>query len=81
MIDFGKSDKMRKKIYIYIFNISFVNELSVCNILNQSELICLHTVKWLSSRIWLIGENKTGTTNLSQSGPGSNGNEGVFYII
>ena len=30
---------------------------------------------------WLIDGVLTGNTNLSQSGPGSNGNEGVLHIL
>ena len=34
-------------IYIYIYpDIWFVNEYFVGNILNKTDLICLHTVKW-----------------------------------
>ena len=40
----------------------------------------MHTVKWLSSSIQPRDETLTGTTALGQSGPGSNGNEGVLYI-
>ena len=31
-------------------------------------------------QFWLIDETITGTTNLGQSGPGSNGNKGVLHI-
>ena len=55
--------------------------------LNKTELICLHTVKWFQvilynsdSSIWLIDETQTGTITLGQSGPGSNGTEGVLHI-
>ena len=36
--------------------------------------------KWLNNSIWPIDETLTGTTNLSQSGTGDNGNEGVLHI-
>ena len=36
--------------------------------------------KWLNITIWPIDGTLTSTTNPGQSGPGSNGNEGVFYI-
>ena len=36
--------------------------------------------KWLNSSIWPIDGSLTGTTTLGQSGPGSNGNEGVLHI-
>ena len=43
-------------------------------------MICLHTVKWLNSSILPIYETLTGTTTPGQSGPGSNGNEGILSI-
>ena len=39
-------------------------------------MICLHTVKWLKSSIWLIGGPQTGTSE-----SGSNGYEGLFHIL
>ena len=36
--------------------------------------------KWLTISIWPINGNLTGTTNPDQSGPGSNGNEGLLHI-
>ena len=34
-----------------------------------------------NSSIWPLDETVTGTTTLSKSGPGSNGNEGVLDIL
>ena len=41
-----------------------------------TSVICLHIV----CSIWLIDRTLSGATNMGQSGPGSNGKEGVFYI-
>ena len=42
-----------------------------------TSIICLHTIKWSHSSIWL----KDATTTLGQSGgPGSNGNKEVLHI-
>ena len=63
--------------------------------LNELQLICLHIVKWfqvllltqiiphkrLNSSIGSINRTLTVTTTPSQSGPGSNGNEGVLHIF
>ena len=40
----------------------------------------MHTVKWVNGSIWSIDGTLAGSTNSGQSGPGSNGNEGVLYI-
>ena len=37
--------------------------------------------KRLNSSIWIIDETLTGTTSPGQSGAGSNGIEGVLYIL
>ena len=37
--------------------------------------------KWLNSSIWSIDRTLIGINTLSQSGPGSNSNEGVLYIL
>ena len=50
------------------------------NIFNLTSDICLHTVKWLNSSTWTRDGILIGTTTLSLSGPGSNGNEGVLHI-
>ena len=55
-------------------------QVILCNINNSTSVICLHTVKWLNSSIWAIDGTLTDTTTSGQSGPGSNGNEGVLYI-
>ena len=55
-------------------------QVLLCNI-NDSNIIpiiYLLIVKWLHS--WPIDETLTGNTTPNQSGPGSNGNEWVFYI-
>ena len=44
-------------------------------------VICLNTVKWSNSSSWPIDGTQSGTTTLGQSGPESNGNEGVFHIF
>ena len=45
---------------------------------NLALFICLHTVY---SSIWSIDMTLPGTTTLSQSGPKSDGNEGVLQIL
>ena len=37
-------------------------------------------IKIVNSSIWLKDRTLTGTSTLTQSGPGSNGNEGVLHI-
>ena len=37
--------------------------------------------KWLNSSIWPLDGTLTGAINPGQSGPGSNGNEGVLDIL
>ena len=37
-------------------------------------------VKWLNSSIWLIARTLIGITTLGQSGPESNGNQGILHI-
>ena len=54
--------KAKSFLYIYINYVWFANELFIGNILNNLKLICLHTVKWLSSSIWPIHGIWTGTT-------------------
>ena len=52
--------------------------------MSQSSFVC--TVKWfkvqqmITQFYWPIDGTLTGTTTPGQSGPGSNCNEGVFYI-
>ena len=36
---------------------------------------------WLNSSIWSVDETQKGTTTSCQSGPGSNENEEVLYIL
>ena len=43
-------------------------------------IICLHSVKMFNSSIKPIDRNISGATTLGQSGPASDGNEGVFCI-
>ena len=45
---------------------------------SPSDAVCCHTQE--SSFIWSIDETLRGTTTLDQSGPGSNGNEGLLHI-
>ena len=40
----------------------------------------MHTIKWLKNSIWPIDRILTSITNLDQSGPESNYNEGVLHI-
>ena len=42
--------------------------------------ICFHIVKMSNSSIWSIDKTLSGATTLGQSGPGSDGNEGVLRI-
>ena len=44
---------------------------------NLTSVICLHTV----CLIWPLDRTLSGATILGQSGPGSNGNQGVLHII
>ena len=39
---------------------------------------CFKSSKWLNNSIWCIDRALTGTTTPVQSGPGSDGNEGVL---
>ena len=48
------------------------------SLIKMSFIIC--TQFKFQSCIWLIDGTRTDTTPLGQSGPGSNGNEGVFHI-
>ena len=48
---------------------------------NLTSAIFLRTVKWLNSSIWPIDETLSGTITPSQSGPRSNGDEGVHDIL
>ena len=41
-------------IYIYIYNLRFLNENFVDNILDKLNLICLHKIKWFQSIIFLV---------------------------
>ena len=45
-----------------------------------TSVICLHTVKWLNSCIWLTDGTLTDTTIPGQSEPGNNSNKRVLYI-
>ena len=45
---------------------------------SPSIVVKCHT--WDINSIWPIDGTQTGPTTLSQSGPGSNGHEGVLYI-
>ena len=52
---------------------------------NTNSSICIQLKgfkysKWLNSSIWPTDRIQTGTTTLSQSGSGSNGNEGILHI-
>ena len=57
------------EVLLYDINNSIQNQLNGCKY-----------IKWLNSSIWLLDETLTGTTILDQSGPGSNGYEGVLHI-
>ena len=43
--------------------------------------ISIEYKKFLNWSIWPIDRNLTGTTTLSQSGPGSNGKDGALHIL
>ena len=51
-------------------------QLLLYNNHNLTCVICLHTVCF----IWPIDRTLSGATTLGQSGPGSNGNDGVLHI-
>ena len=48
----------------------------VCTLLNGFKYS-----KWLNCSIWPIGRTLIGTSTLSKSEPGSNGNEKIFHIL
>ena len=47
---------------------------------NSSLVICLHTVWIPNTSIWFLDKTLSGAITADQSGPGSNGNEGVLHI-
>ena len=47
---------------------------------NLTQVICLHSVKMSNNSIWPIDRTLSSATTPGQSGPGSNGNEGVHHI-
>ena len=60
-----------------------VNPISLKNVMKENYTTCLFVwVLWHINlcSIWPIDRAQTGATTLGQSGPGSNGNEGVIHI-
>ena len=71
---------MNSSIWYYLFVRTQWNGSKYYNQFNLTSVICLHTVKWSNSSSWPIDMTLLGTITLSQSGPGSKDNEGVWYI-
>ena len=58
---------------------------SIANDLIKQSFVCTQLndfkhSKWLNISVWPIDGTLRGPTKLSQSGPGSNSNEGILHI-
>ena len=79
--------KSNLTLIIYLYGVKWF-QLLLCNPNNSIQhqsFVCTRLNdfkyrKWLNISIWPINGTLTGTNTLCQSGPGSNGKEGVLHI-
>ena len=67
-------------IQFNLFQVLICNTNSILHSFARAQLNGFKKRKWLNISIWHIDRTLTGTTSPGQSGPGSNGNEGVLHI-